>query len=426
MTVRVIFYLLISLFTHPFSKESGLTGFAQGLGTPVSRCAYDSSTLLPFSRIDSFHPLSCCLSTISALNDFASPTASATRHHEHDQAWILADLKRSTQQYTAPRTLPLRKPCTTYFCKDSYSHGFYYVIGLVTLNRPGVHCLPYILHLSSYFPRLSIVLPHNHPSSLNRKGFEGLVRPYDKHEKIRPRKSYNVPTSQLITQRQPTNFTRLRSSTHTRAFSVPVGIATTRGDGATPVTANLAPPLVLVPREPAPPTAVAVAGHGHDRRADDENAAYNGYDSGFLPSFFCAGSAVSPTTQLHLFKPLHNLAGCPRLCTRGMVHRRSRVRTPQFRMQMLILIGIGTTVLLQLPVAALATPTSAAAAPSLDPQRRPTQATHHRSSPRPERSRRTPSKTSNSPCHAHPLFTAHHPVEERDLARNGNGRAGDD
>ena len=27
-------------------------------------------------------------------------------------------------------------------------------------------------------------------SSLNRKGFEGLVRPYDKHEKIRPRKSY--------------------------------------------------------------------------------------------------------------------------------------------------------------------------------------------------------------------------------------------
>ena len=50
--------------------------------------------------------------------------------------------------------------------------------------------MPYILHLSSYFPRLSIVLPHNHPSSLNRKGFEGLVRPYDKHEKIRLRKSY--------------------------------------------------------------------------------------------------------------------------------------------------------------------------------------------------------------------------------------------
>ena len=69
------------------------------------------------------------------------------------------------------------------YCKDSYSYGLHYVIGLVTLNRPRVHCLPYILHLSSYVPRLSIVLPHNHPSSLNRKGFEGLVRPYDKHEK---------------------------------------------------------------------------------------------------------------------------------------------------------------------------------------------------------------------------------------------------
>ena len=46
---------------------------------------------------------------------------------------------------------------------------------------------------------------------------------------------------------------------NTRAVSVPVGIATTRG--------------VVSPREPVPPIAVAVARHGHDRRANDENAA---------------------------------------------------------------------------------------------------------------------------------------------------------
>ena len=100
--------------------------------------------------------------------------------------------------------LPFRPMHRSYFrfsqnCKDSYSYRFYYVIGLVTLNRPGVQCLPYVLHLSSYFPRLSIVLPHNYPSSLNRKGFERLVRPYDKHEKIRPRKSYKNPSSVYIT-----------------------------------------------------------------------------------------------------------------------------------------------------------------------------------------------------------------------------------
>ena len=101
-------------------------------------------------------------------------------------------------------------------CKDSYSHGFYYVIGLVTLNRPRVHCLPYILHLSSYFPRLSIVLPHNHPSSLNRKGFEGLVRLYDKHEKIRPRKSYIFF---LLQRREETTTSKCRNTPGTKRAS---------------------------------------------------------------------------------------------------------------------------------------------------------------------------------------------------------------
>ena len=61
---------------------------------------------------------------------------------------------------------------------------------------------------------------------------------------------------------------------HTRAVNVPVGIASTRWDGVVPATANSVPPPVLAPREPVPPTPVAVAGHGHDRRADVENAAY--------------------------------------------------------------------------------------------------------------------------------------------------------
>ena len=154
---------------------------------------------------------------------------------------------------------------------------------------------------------------------------------------------YRLP---LITQPQPTKFTRLRSSTHTRAVSVPVGIATTRGDGVVPVTANLAPPPVLAPREPIPPTAVAVVGHDHGQRADDENAAYIRPPPRLLAIVLppvCAGSAVSCNTWLLLFKPSHNLAGCPRVRTRGMVHQRSGMRTPRFRMQMSILIDIGTT-----------------------------------------------------------------------------------
>ena len=78
---------------------------------------------------------------------------------------VRSNMKRNSK--TRHDELVTPTPCAEESCKDSYSHGFYYVIGLVTLNTPGVYCLPYILHLSSYFPRLSIVLPHNHPSSVD-------------------------------------------------------------------------------------------------------------------------------------------------------------------------------------------------------------------------------------------------------------------
>ena len=132
-----------------------------------------------------------------------------------------------------------------------------------------------------------------------------------------------------------------------RIFSVPIGTPTTRGDSVVLASANSVLRLALAPREPVPPTAVAVAGHGHDRRADDENAAY----IWVRPSSRRRSpprSAVSRTARLLLCKPLYHPAGCPQVRTRSMVYRRSEMRTPRFRMQMSILMGIGTTNLLQL------------------------------------------------------------------------------
>ncbi len=55
-------------------------------------------------------------------------------------------------------------------------------------------------------------------------------------------------TSRTGTHTQTTKFARLRPSTHARAVRVPKCVATTRGDGTSPTTADPAPPPVLAPR----------------------------------------------------------------------------------------------------------------------------------------------------------------------------------
>ena len=147
------FYLSIFLnFTHPFSRESGLTGFAQGLvhqfqGAPTALQLFFSSHILT-------------LFTLLAVAYPQSPLplrrTSAIRHHEHDQAWSLTDLAKYTKTYHAQNSAPSQTFTTSF-----------------TASRRS--------------PKASL------------------------------------PT------------------THTRAFSVPIGIATTRGDGGTPTTANSAP-----------------------------------------------------------------------------------------------------------------------------------------------------------------------------------------
>ena len=142
-----------------------------------------------------------------------------------------------------------------------------------------------------------------------------------------------------------------------------------------------------------------------------------GYHPGFSPSFsptVCTDPAVSRTAWLFLCKPLRNTAGCPQACTRGMAHRGSRMRIPQFRMRMSMLIGIGTTSSFSC-YACHSHPGCYCSFPQ-------TGTTHNgiRLSNAPQ-VLYTPSKTSNSPC---PLFTTPHSVEERHQARNG--RAGHD
>ena len=53
-----------------------------------------------------------------------------------------------------------------------------------------------------------------------------------------------------------------------------------------------------------------------------------------------AGLVVSRTARLLLSKPLNHPTGCPRLRTRGMVYRRSGMRTLRFWMQMSTLMSI--------------------------------------------------------------------------------------
>ena len=80
------------------------------------------------------------------------------------------------------------------------------------------------------------------------------------------------------------------------------------------------------------------------------------------------------------------------------------MRTPRFRLHLL------ASVLPPPSVTALAPPLPPRLLQLLpsdrhDPQRRPTQATYHRSSTRPRRSKCIPSNTSNTSCPACPLFT---------------------
>ena len=75
------------------------------MASDVAGRAYGSLALL-FSRIDPFHPFSCCLPTISTLHDSASQLAPATRNHEQDQARILADLAKMHNFTPRPELRP--------------------------------------------------------------------------------------------------------------------------------------------------------------------------------------------------------------------------------------------------------------------------------------------------------------------------------
>ena len=228
---------------------------------------------LLFSHADSLHPFSCFLPTISTLNDFASPTASATRYHERDQS------NKKTQHHSSLGTLPFPDPL------------------FPASDRTADH------------PTLAY---QAHPPT-----------PVD----------------------------------HTHAVSVPVGIATTRGDGVTPTTANSAPPPVLAPREPVPSSRTRPKGRGRKRRLYTVTTPASRRRSP-SPS---ASPAMSPC-RLILCKPLHKpVASGPYA---AMAHRRSEMRTPQFRMEM----SITNWHLHHCPpsVAALVTPTPTVAAPSFE------------------------------------------------------------
>ena len=107
LTIVCVVFILFYFFAHPFSRESGLTGFAQGLRTPVSGCA-DSSSLLTYLTLFTLLAVPC---TQSPLSTTLPLMASATRHHGHGQAWVAAD----PVKYITPRTLPLPRSCTTSF-----------------------------------------------------------------------------------------------------------------------------------------------------------------------------------------------------------------------------------------------------------------------------------------------------------------------
>ena len=95
-------YIYLSYFSLNRCRESGLTGFVHGPRAPVSGCAYGSTTLLLYSHIDSFHPSGCSMHTIFTLSSFASPTVSAKQHHEHVQAWFIADLADFYKTWPVP------------------------------------------------------------------------------------------------------------------------------------------------------------------------------------------------------------------------------------------------------------------------------------------------------------------------------------
>ena len=107
-----------------------------------------------------------------------------------------------------------------------------------------------------------------------------------------------------------------------------------------------------------------------------------------------------------------------RVCMRGMVYRRLRMRTPSLRMLIPILADISPSVLLQLLRMSLTLwllqtlPSN-----SHDPQRRRTRTTYRRSSTRPKRSRRTSSITLNWPPNR--MYTTLQPGRREDQARNG-------
>ena len=157
---------------------------------------------------------------------------------------------------------------------------------------------------------------------------------------------------------------------------------------------------------------VGVAGHGHDRRSNNDNTAYIRSLPGFSSSF---SPAVSRTYK-PLRKPAPLSSGlCACFGASGIENAYTTVS-----MRMSILIGIGTTSSFSC-CACHSHPGCYSSLPR-------TSTTHNgaRLKQRTTTLLHSPGDRGALPQRprTHPLFTAPHPVEERHQARNG--RVGDD
>ena len=123
------------IFAHPFSREwvDWIRAGAPYPSLRVRRLFF----LVHISN--SFHPFNCYLHTISTLNDSAPPMASAIRHHEHDLAWVLANLAKIHNDIPRPQLCLFPDPLLPHFPASVGTTGYptpaYQVHPSITLTQ---------------------------------------------------------------------------------------------------------------------------------------------------------------------------------------------------------------------------------------------------------------------------------------------------
>ena len=156
------------------------------------------------------------------------------------------------------------------------------------------------------------------------------------HPRPRPRRS----RPERVRIRQPTKFTRLRSSTHACAIFVPKGVATTCRDGADPATADPTHQPIPVPRSIfASRACERVRARPTSRRRKYD--APPGFPSSLSPPICAVSTPSSPSPApfmvpalvppSYVFANPSTPPSYPGVRTRDMTYRQMEMCTPRSR-----------------------------------------------------------------------------------------------